>query len=178
MNSPGTNSDRNDGPYDGSFSHISRRTFCNDLLLTTGVVLAAPAVISQSAAAQDSMIAYPPRKIDGADTLLPGASIYFDYPTRNDPAVLLRSTDGEFRAYSRRCSHAGCSVEVDAPRRCLSCPCHHGAYDTRYGYVMFGPPRRPLDEIVLQIRAGGQVWAVGKSLGRNAELITQGGTRR
>jgi hypothetical protein len=38
---------------------------------------------------------------------------------------------------------------------------------------MFGPPRRPLDEIVLQMRAGGSVWAVGKSFGRNSELIAQ-----
>lgn len=172
MNSPGTNANYDDGPYDGSPSHISRRTFCNDLLLTTGVVLAA-APLSHVAAAQDSMISYPPRKIEGAEQLLPGSSLYFDYPTRNDAAVLLRSNEGEYRAYSRKCSHAGCSVEVDAPRRCLSCPCHHGAFDTRYGYVMFGPPRRPLDEIVLQIRSGGEVWAVGKSLGRNAELITE-----
>ena len=168
MNSPDMNALHNEHAF-----HVTRRAFCNDLLLTTGVVLVAPAVVSNIAAAQDSMIAYPPKKIEGADTLLPGASLYFDYPTRNDPAVLVRSAEGEFRAYSRKCSHAGCSVEVDTPRRCLSCPCHRGAYDMRYGYVLFGPPRRPLDQIVLQVRSGGQVWAVGKSLGTNTELITQ-----
>jgi len=173
MNSPEMNALHYDQPIRNDSSRITRRTFCNDLLLTTGVVLVAPAAVSSIATAQDSMIAYPPRKIDGADTLLPGSSLYFDYPTRNDPAVLMRSPEGEYRAYSRRCSHAGCSVEVDAPRRCLSCPCHRGTYDMRYGTVLFGPPRRPLDEIVWQMRAGGQVWAVGKSLGRNAELITQ-----
>jgi len=41
------------------------------------------------------------------------------------------------------------------------------------GYVMYGPPRRPLDEIVLQMRAGNQIWAVGRSLARNAELVTE-----
>jgi arsenite oxidase small subunit len=168
MNSPETNALHHDTP-----THITRRTFCNELLLTTGVVLVAPAVINNVAAAQDSTVAYPPRRIEGADTLLPGASLYFDYPTRNDPAVLVRSAEGEFRAYSRRCAHAGCTVEVDAPRKRLSCPCHRGAYDMRYGYVLFGPPRRPLDQIVLQVRAGGQVWAIGKTIGRNAELITQ-----
>jgi hypothetical protein len=45
-------------------------------------------------------------------------------------------------------------------------------YDTRMGYVMFGPPRRPLDSIVLQMRAGGQIWATGKSPGRDGEVIT------
>jgi hypothetical protein len=41
------------------------------------------------------------------------------------------------------------------------------------GHVMFGPPRRPLDEIVLMMRAGGQIWAIGKSFGRNTEMIAQ-----
>jgi Rieske Fe-S protein len=151
----------------------TRRAFCTDLLTSTALVLAAPTV-SKVIAAQDSMVAYPPRKIEGAETLMVGAGLYFNYPTRNDPAVLLRSNEGEYRAYSRRCSHAGCSVEFDAPRRWLMCPCHHGAFDARVGQVMFGPPRRPLDEIILQMRAGGQVWAVGKSFGSNTEMIVKG----
>jgi len=154
-------------------SHTTRRAFCTDLLLTsTALVLVAPAV-TKGVAAQDSMVAYPPRKIESAETLLPGSGLYFNYPTRNDPAVLLRSSEGEYRAYSRRCSHAGCSVDFDAPRRCLTCPCHNGAFDARMGHVMFGPPRRPLDEIVLQMRAGGQIWAIGKSFGRDTEMIAQ-----
>lgn len=154
-------------------SHTTRRAFCSNLLLTsTGLVLAAPSV-TKVVNAQDSMVAYPPRKIEGAETLSPGSSLYFNYPTRNDPAVLLRSSEGEYRAYSRRCSHAGCSVDFDGPRRCLTCPCHNGTFDARMGHVMFGPPRRPLDEIVLQMRAGAQIWAIGKSFGRNTEMIAK-----
>ena len=149
-------------------SHTTRRAFCADLLLTsTGLMIAAAPLTK----AQDSMVAYPPRKIDGAELLLPGSGLYFNYPTRNDPAVLLRFSDSEFRAYSRRCSHAGCSVDFDAPSRSLRCPCHRGSYDARMGQVMYGPPRRPLDEIILEVRAGGQLWAVGKSFGRNTEII-------
>jgi arsenite oxidase small subunit len=152
--------------------HTTRRDFCTDLLLTsTGLVLVAPTV-TNVVAAQDSMVAYPPRRIEGAEALLPGSSLYFNYPTRNDPAVLLRVSESEYRAYSRRCSHAGCSVEFHAPSRCLMCPCHRGAFDARMGHVMFGPPRRPLDEIVLEARAGGHLWAVGKC-SRNTEIITQ-----
>lgn len=135
-------------------------------------MLAAPAV-AEGVAAQDSMVRYPPRKIEGAETLLPGRSLYFNYPTRNDPAVLLRSGDGEYRAYSRRCSHAGCSVDFDPSSRCLRCPCHYGTFDGRMGNVMFGPPRRPLDVIIIEMRAGGNIWAIGKSPGSNAEIITK-----
>jgi Rieske Fe-S protein len=155
-----------------NLSQSTRRAFCTDLLASTGLLLAAPN-LTQVIAAQDSMVAYPPRKIENAEMLLPGSSLYFNYPTANDPAVLLRSCDGEYQAYSRRCSHAGCSVDYDPASRCLRCPCHHGTYDPRVGTVMFGPPRRPLDTIILQVRAGGQIWAVGKSYARNTQLIAR-----
>jgi Rieske Fe-S protein len=155
-------------------SQITRRTFCNGLLLTsTGIALTARTVVGENLSPQDSMLAYPPMKIEGAAELMPGASLYFEYPTRNNPAVLFRSNEGEYVAFSRKCSHAGCSVEFDRARGCLKCPCHRGMFDARLGYVMFGPPPRPLDQIVLQMRAGGQVWAIGKSIGTNAERIAR-----
>jgi Rieske Fe-S protein len=140
-------------------------------MLAAGVVAVAPNITA--VAAQDSLVAYPARKIEGAETLLPGSSLYFNYPTRNDPAVLLRSSDGEYKAYSRRCSHAGCSVDFDPSSRCLRCPCHQGTFDARMGFVMFGPPRRPLDEIILQMHAGGCLWATGKRIGSEGEVNTQ-----
>ena len=148
----------------------SRRVFCAELL-STGLILAAPGAV-KGMAAQDSMVAYPPRKIEGAELLLPGSSLYFNYPTSNDPAVLLRFSDSEYSAYSRRCSHGGCSVDFDPRSRYFICPCHRGAYETRMGRVMFGPPRRSLDEIVLEVRAGGHLWAVGKNPG-NTDIITK-----
>ena len=149
--------------------NTTRRRFCAGLILTSTGLMLVPGL---TAAAQEGMIAYPPQKIDGAELLLPGTSLYFNYPTRNDPAVLLRVSDSEYRAYSRRCTHAGCSVDFDPRSRCLQCPCHRGAYDGRMGHVMFGPPRRPLDEIMLEMRAGGQIWAVGRTT-RNTEIITE-----
>ena len=158
--------------HHSELSRTSRRNFCTTMALTSAGLVLAPN-LAKAVAAQEPVVAYPPRKIDGAEQLLPGSSLYFNYPTRNDPAVLLRTTDGEYHAYSRRCSHAGCSVEVDATGTCLKCPCHRGTFDARLGYVMFGPPRRPLDAIVLQIRAGGQLWAVGMATGRTEDVITQ-----
>jgi hypothetical protein len=40
-------------------------------------------------------------------------------------------------------------------------------YDSRTGYVLYGPPPKPLDQIILQVRAGGEIWAVGKAAGGN-----------
>lgn len=147
-------------------SRITRRTFCNRLVLTsTGIALAASNLKGQPKIQHSSLLVYPPMKIEGAERVLPGSFIYFNYPKSSDPAVLVRAADGEYLAYSRKCAHMGCSVDFDNARRCLRCPCHQGAYDARTGYVMYGPPPRPLDQIVVQMRAGGEVWAVGKSVG-------------
>jgi Rieske Fe-S protein len=161
----------------GELSDRTRRTFCAELMLSSAAVLLAGSNPTKAAAGQESS-AYPPRRIEGAETLLPGSCLYFNYPTRNDPAVLLRANDGEYSAYSRRCSHAGCSVEFHPSSRCLKCPCHRGTFDARMGYVMFGPPRRPLDSIILQVRSGGQLWATGQTFGREGEVITLNQRRR
>jgi nitrite reductase/ring-hydroxylating ferredoxin subunit len=149
-------------------SDKSRRRFCNQLLLTSaGLVLVVSDTNVLAKTVVDNPLVYPPVRIAGAERLQPGSFLYFDYPRSNDPAVLLRTQFGEYQAFSRKCAHRGCSVEVDSARGCLECPCHRGAYDTKTGYVVYGPPRRALDQIVLQVRAGGELWAVGKRMGGN-----------
>lgn len=147
-------------------SKITRRIFCNRALLTSITLgLAVNNLRGETAYAQVPLLAYPPVRIEGAERVMPGSFLYFNYPTAKDAAVLARSLDGEYQAYSRKCAHLGCSVDFDSQRRCLKCPCHQGVYDSRTGNVIYGPPPRPLDQIVLQVRSGNEVWAVGKRNG-------------
>ncbi len=147
---------------------LARREFCRNVLLTSGAIVAlAKGSTAREESQQSNALAYPPMKIEGAERVMPGSFLYFNYPTRNDTAVLVRNREGEFLAFSRKCAHLGCSVEFDSARQCLACPCHRGTYDARTGYVVYGPPPRPLDQITLQMRAGGAVWAVGKIFGSN-----------
>ncbi len=135
---------------------LARREFCRNVLLTSGAIVAlAKGSTAREESQQSNALAYPPMKIEGAERVMPGSFLYFNYPTRNDTAVLVRNREGEFLAFSRKCAHLGCSVEFDSARQCLACPCHRG------------PPPRPLDQITLQMRAGGAVWAVGKIFGSN-----------
>jgi Rieske Fe-S protein len=144
---------------------VTRRNFCNQALFTSAaVVLAATELKSQQSPAQ-GLVAYPPMKIEGASQVLPGSFLYFNYPKASDSAVLVHTRDDQYLAFSRKCAHLGCSVDFDTARSCLRCPCHRGVYDSRTGYVVYGPPPRPLDQIVLQIRGGGEIWAVGKRPG-------------
>lgn len=141
---------------------ITRRRFCNTLVVTSTGLLMAPTVLaSETQSVPEPKVAYPPMKIDGAERLMPGSSLYFDFPTTGDPAVLTKGPDGEYAAFNRRCGHMACSVNFDRASQSLECPCHQGAYDPRSGSVLHGPPQRPLEVVVLQIRAGGEVWAVG-----------------
>lgn len=147
-------------------SQIDRRSFCTSALVTSaGVLLTANVLEAAPRIQHENLVVYPPVKIEGAERVMPGSFLYFNYPKRDDPAVLLRNAEGEFVAFSRKCAHLGCSIDFDCTRKCLTCPCHRGTYDPRTGYVVYGPPPRPLDQIVLQVRAGGEVWAVGKAIG-------------
>jgi Rieske Fe-S protein len=147
-------------------SEYTRRGFCNRILFTSaGLLIGAAELKAQKQDEQAPALFYPPARIEGAEQVLPGSFLYFSYPRAGDPAVLVRAQDGEYLAYSRKCAHLGCSVEYDKAGRCLMCPCHRGAYDARTGYVVFGPPPGPLDQIVLETRAGGQLWAVGRRTG-------------
>jgi cytochrome b6-f complex iron-sulfur subunit len=147
-------------------SQIARREFCNRLLLTSsGLLVAASALTSKATTENLAQLAYPPLKIDGAERLMPGSSLLFNYPRTTDPAILIRNLDGEYYSYNQKCSHRGCSIYFDRGARRLECPCHRGSYDVQTGFVVNGPPTRPLDQIVLQMRAGGEVWAVGRMIG-------------
>jgi Rieske Fe-S protein len=146
-----------------SDEEITRRKFCGKLALTSLCTVAAGLTVA-AANAQEKRpaLVYPAQKIEGAERLLPGSSLFFAYPTADEPAILIRISEGQYVAYSQKCTHLGCSIYFDRARRSLECPCHKGAYDVQSGRMIYGPPPRPLDQISLQMRAGGEIWATGK----------------
>lgn len=110
-------------------------------------------------------------RIEGADRMLPGTSINFRYPTERDTAILVRAAGGEYYAFGQKCTHLSCPVYYDRAANRLACPCHLGAYDARTGAVLFGPPPRALDQIALELRAGGEVWATGRRSGGSEHIV-------
>ena len=63
----------------------------------------------------------------------------------NQPAILIRLKDGDFRAFSAVCTHLGCTVQYRADWGVIWCACHNGKYDLN-GKNISGPPPRPLTE--------------------------------
>ena len=144
-------------------ARLARREFCNCLALgSAALVVCAPALAGPLDFAQRRALHYPPKRIVGAENLLPGSALAFSYPTERDPALLVRAQTGEFYAYEQRCTHRACSVDYDRRTNRLECPCHRGSYEVTTGNVLQGPPPRPLGQIDIELRAGGEVWAVGK----------------
>jgi Rieske Fe-S protein len=140
--------------FEAEAARLSRRAFCRRAALSASAIAAAPVL----AVGQQNV----ERKIEGAELLMLGYAMTFRYPSERDLAILVRTRDGRYHAYTQNCTHQGCPVNFERAHDRLECPCHQGAYDLQTGEHLFGPPRLPLTRINLELRPGGEVWAVGK----------------
>jgi cytochrome b6-f complex iron-sulfur subunit len=158
-----------DFPYDrDEEAQVTRREFCNFLGLTSAALfVGAGGFAAKAAIDARSPDIFAPLKIGGAEALAPGSSLNFGYPTENDSAILVRSLDGSYHAFGQKCTHLSCPVYFEKNHQRLECPCHEGAFDARTGDVLYGPPPRPLDAVNLEVRANGEVWALGRIPGSN-----------
>ena len=69
---------------------------------------------------------------------------------RSETVVFIDRQGDSYKALSATCSHLGCRVRWDAPRKQFLCPCHGGVYD-RDGKVVAGPPPRGLDPVNVRL---------------------------
>jgi arsenite oxidase small subunit len=101
------------------------------------------------------------------------ASLFFEYPHKDRPAVLIHLSDGGFVAYDATCTHLGCQVHYDEvaakgwegnPQQ-VFCPCHGGVFDPQTGKVVGGRAFRPLPKIKLEIDDNGDIFANGYESG-------------
>ena len=155
-------------PYQEEFPYerddeaqVTRREFCNFLFITSGALLASTAGVAAKAAYDRSQQEqFTPAPIEGAGGLQPGQALNFHYPEENDTAILIRDREGNYHAYGQKCTHLTCPVYYSQEDDRLECPCHEGGFDVRTGNVLYGPPPRPLDRVLIEQR-GGEVWATG-----------------
>jgi len=74
--------------------------------------------------------------------LKPNSAKIFRFGSR--PGLLIKNSDGTYRALSATCTHLGCTVQYRSDLRQIWCACHNGIYDLN-GRNISGPPPRPLD---------------------------------
>ena len=99
----------------------------------------------------------PVKKVAALCALTGGRAATFDYA--GEPCIAMHTSSGELVAYSQKCTHLSCAVVPHADGS-LHCPCHNGYFDLDTGRPIAGPPRRPLNRIVLEVR-GNDVYATG-----------------
>jgi cytochrome b6-f complex iron-sulfur subunit len=69
----------------------------------------------------------------------------------NKPALLVRVSETEWKAFSAVCTHLNCTVQYQDSSRQIWCACHNGTYDMN-GRVVSGPPPKPLEEYAVLVR--------------------------
>ncbi len=149
--------------YAAEDAYVQRRQFTKFLVLTSFGMAAGNAWIWLRAVTEAEPAAFPELVVARASDLQPGTVRMFTYPTPQDPCILVRRTNGEFTAFSQKCTHLSCAVYYAAERDRLECPCHEGYFSASNGRVLQGPPPRPLPQVVLEQR-GDDLVATGLTL--------------
>ncbi|MGB2678287.1 MAG: Rieske (2Fe-2S) protein [Candidatus Acidiferrum sp.] len=81
--------------------------------------------------------------------LKPNSAKIFRFGSR--PGLLIRNSDGSYRALSATCTHLGCIVQYRGDLQEIWCACHNGLYDLN-GRNISGPPPRPLEVYEVHLR--------------------------
>jgi cytochrome b6-f complex iron-sulfur subunit len=142
-------------PQSGEVDH-GRRAFL-DTLLGLGFVSTAIAALYPiwrylvpPAVAESSAVSVTAAK---ASAMNPNSAVVFRFGSK--PAILVRTPDGDFRAFTAVCTHLGCTVQYRSDHADIWCPCHNGIYDLG-GNVVSGPPPRPLEQFTVNLRGEGE----------------------
>jgi cytochrome b6-f complex iron-sulfur subunit len=69
------------------------------------------------------------------------------------PGLLVRTAEGEYKAFSATCTHLNCTVQYRGDLGQIWCACHNGTYDLN-GKNVGGPPPRPLEEYKVNVAKG------------------------
>ena len=131
---------------------FDRRRFL-DALLTVGFVSTAAAIAypvarflvppASGEPATESVVA------GRAGSLRPNSAAIFKFGSK--PGIVVRTAEGDVRAFSAVCTHLDCTVQFKNDTSQLWCACHNGTYDLG-GAVVSGPPPRPLEKFVVNLR--------------------------
>ena len=83
------------------------------------------------------------------DDVPPNTGTIFKFGS--EPGLLVRTTEGELKAFSARCTHLNCTVQYDAAQKLIVCACHNGQFDLN-GKNVAGPPPKPLPALNVNVR--------------------------
>jgi nitrite reductase/ring-hydroxylating ferredoxin subunit len=155
---------RNDFPIDWPQDElVARRDFTKFLVLTSLAFVAGQLWIVFENFKRKRKGEPPVMRIAAAESIPIGGSLVFEYPEAHDTCILVRTGYEAWFAFSQKCTHLSCAVVPDVAKGQFHCPCHNGFFEMRTGIPTAGPPRRPLERILLQLRDG-DLYAIGREV--------------
>jgi Rieske Fe-S protein len=80
--------------------------------------------------------------------LKPNTGRIFKFGSR--PGILVRTQEGDLRAFSATCTHLECTVQYREDLQRIWCACHGGQFDLN-GINVAGPPPRPLEQYTVNV---------------------------
>lgn len=83
--------------------------------------------------------------VAASDVPVGGGTILAD-----DMVVVTQPSEGEFKAFSAKCTHQGCPVQTVSDAR-IGCNCHGSAFSIEDGSVVNGPATKPLEELSVTV---------------------------
>ncbi|MER7580405.1 Rieske (2Fe-2S) protein [Kitasatospora sp. NPDC097691] len=129
----------------------SRRTLlCGAAaVLAAGGTVAVTGCSSSSGSSGSSGAAKGPVDL-GAASAVPegGGKVY-----REQKIVVTQPTAGQYKAFSAKCTHAGCIVD-QVKNQQIQCPCHGSRFGIADGAVQDGPAPSPLPAYTVTVEGG------------------------
>ncbi|MCH0539649.1 Rieske (2Fe-2S) protein [Streptomyces sp. MUM 203J] len=121
-----------------------------------GAALAGVGGLGAAACSTDSKVGHaqtptPTAPVDlGAPEGIPvgGAKLF-----REQRLLVHRPAQGEYRAFSAQCTHAGCVLDKIVENE-GNCPCHGSRFDVTTGKSLKGPATVPLPEVPVRVEGG------------------------
>jgi nitrite reductase/ring-hydroxylating ferredoxin subunit len=145
--------------YTADERYVNRRQFTKFLTLTSfGMMVGNLWILAKSMLHRKA--SFPRLVVTTLGEIPVGGVKTFNYPTADDPCILIRTAGDNYVAFSQKCTHLSCAVYYEREQNRLECPCHEGFFSIADGAVLQGPPQRPLPRVVLQ-KEGVQLVAIG-----------------
>lgn len=123
---------------------VSRRTLVVDACLVAGAVTVSGCTVYDTSV--DAPQQAEPTAGKAAGTRIAATA---DVPVggglvvKADKVVVTQPKEGEFKAFSAVCTHAGCVV-AEVTKGTINCGCHGSKYSVTDGSVVAGPATKPL----------------------------------
>jgi Rieske Fe-S protein len=101
-----------------------------------------------------------------AQEVKPNSGQIFKFGSR--PGIVVRTPEGELRAFTAICTHLACVVQYRADLQHVWCACHNGHYDLN-GKNIGGPPPRPLEPYEVNVR--GEQVVISRGRPRESSVV-------